>query len=76
MRVNEEEHEYEDAEEQHIVKSSLLSKLHSALPAPKKWQASRQWSIRQDGLFSALECVKAGIGYFLYVLTPRIFLTC
>ncbi|KAH8429124.1 putative copper transporter crmD [Aspergillus melleus] len=71
MRIDEEERldhfpqEHENTEESDDATASSLSRLRKAFPTQKRWQASRAWSIRQDGPFSVLEFVKAGIGYFL-----------
>ncbi|PLB51535.1 hypothetical protein P170DRAFT_422544 [Aspergillus steynii IBT 23096] len=70
MRIDEESHTdhhcgHDDNDTGDNGSASLLGRLRKYTPAVERWQASRKWSVRRDGLFSVLECVKAGIGYFL-----------
>ncbi|KAJ5607907.1 hypothetical protein N7537_004526 [Penicillium hordei] len=40
------------------------------------WKASGTWSFRKDGTRALLECARALIGYFLWVVTPTAVYLC
>lgn len=70
LPVSNNHNETRNASISHLKKGGLQNRtsLKRLLPS---WKASGTWSFRKDGTCALLECARALIGYFLWVVTPN-----
>ncbi|KUM60238.1 hypothetical protein ACN42_g6894 [Penicillium freii] len=75
LPVSNNDNETQNASISYLKEDGLRDKtsLNRLLPS---WKASGTWSFRKDGTRALLECARALIGYFLWVVTPTAVYMC
>lgn len=69
LPISNNDNETRNASISHLKEDGLrnMTSLKRLLPS---WKTSGTWSFRKDGTRALLECARALIGYFLWVVTP------
>ncbi|KAJ5427163.1 hypothetical protein N7465_002233 [Penicillium sp. CMV-2018d] len=75
LPVSNNDNETQNASIRHLKEDGIRNRTSLTRLLPS-WKASGTWSFRKDGTRALLECARALIGYFLWVVTPTAVYMC